>query len=283
MKKIIYLLMTLFIFSCTTEDDFIENQESILSKNEISTKNSNTVSLVKAWTSSGSYRGYTSYSRKFTVKVTDLSFDKNVSIYHQKVDGSWEEIPLAYSFDIDDQNEIWTGEYNHGGYGVSRVYADQFVVKYEVNGNTYWDNNSGNNYEMSSNAGYFFADVSANVSVDTDYDSLFYTSYYDQNSLNITVDVRNLAPNKEVGVVYTTDGWQTQGYFQLDFRRYWFNGPSFYIQSPNQFDVERWSGGIMIDKSANMVEYVVVYKVNGQEYWDNNYGKNHTVSKQVYN
>ncbi len=279
MKKFVYLLMGLVIFSCTTEDDLSENQESIVSKEEITTKSSNHVNLVKAWTASGSYRGYTSYSRKFTVKVTDLSFDKNVSIFHEKVDGSWEEIPLSYSFDIDDQNEIWTGEYNHGGYGVSRVYADEFVVKYQVNDTTYWDNNNGDNYAMSSNEGYFLADPNANVSVDSDYDSLFYTPYNDQNSLNITVDIRNLAPNKEVGVVYTTDGWQTQEYFQLNFRRNWYNGPSFYIQSPNRFGIERWSGNTRIDKSANTVEYAIVYKVNGQEYWDNNYGKNYTVSK----
>ncbi|GAA4273890.1 hypothetical protein U6A24_01880 [Aquimarina gracilis] len=279
MKKLVYLLISLVIFSCSTEDNFEETPESVLTKSAIPTKNSEPVSLVKAWTASGSYRGYTSYSRKFTVKVADLDFDKSVSIFHEKIDGSWEEIPLSYSFDIDDQNEVWTGAYNHGGYGVSRIYADQFVVKYEVSGNTYWDNNNGTNYSISNNEGYFLADANANVSVDTDYDSLFYVPYYDQNSLNVTVDVRNLAPNKEVGVVYTTDGWQTQGYFTLDFRRYWYNGPSFYIQSPNEFGIERWSGTTRIDKSANNVEYVVVYKVNGQEYWDNNYGKNFTVSK----
>ena len=279
MKKYIYLLLTLVIFSCTTDDDFVENPENSVSKEETLGKKPNPVSLVKAWTASGSYRGYTSYSRKFTVKVKDLTFEKSVSIFHEKVDGSWEEIPLSYSFDVDDQNEIWTGEYSHGGYGASQIYADEFVVKYEVNGTTYWDNNNGNNYVMSSNEGYFLADPNANVSVDTDYDSLYYTPYYDQNTLSITVDVRNLAPNKEVGVVYTTDGWQTQGYFQLDYRRYWYNGPSFYIQSPNRFGIERWSGTTSIDKSANNVEYVVVYKVNGQEYWDNNYGKNHTVTK----
>ncbi|MEW7288941.1 hypothetical protein [Aquimarina sp. 2304DJ70-9] len=279
MKKYIYLLMSLVVFSCTT-DDLAENPESLISKKEVSTKNSNPVSLVKSWTSYGSYRGYTTYTKKFTVKVADLAFDKQVSIYHEKVDGTWEEIPLSYSMGIDDQNELWTTEYNLGGYGVSPVYDDEFVVKYEVNGNTYWDNNNGANYKMSRSDGYLLADANANanVSVDTDYDGMSYVPYYDQNSMRVTVDVRNLAPNKEVGVVYTTDGWQTQNYFTLNFQRYWTSGPFFFIQSPNQFDIERWSGNVRFDKSLNTVEYVVVYKVNGQEYWDNNYGKNHKLS-----
>ncbi len=283
MKKFIYLLMTLFVFSCTTEDDFIENQELGKSAEIESEKSTNLVSLVKSWTAYGSYRGYTTYSRKFTVKVADLAFDKSVSIYHEKLDGSWEEIPLSYSFDIDDQNEIWTGESNNGGYNVSQVYDDEFVVKYEVNGNTYWDNNYGTNYTMSTQDGYFFADPNANVSVDTDFTSLSYVPYYDQNSMTVTVDVRNLAPNKEVGVLYTTDGWQTESYFTLDYRQYWSNGPLFFIQSPNQFGIERWTGNVRLSNSANTVEYVVIYKVNGQEYWDNNYGKNHTVSRRFYN
>ncbi len=281
MRKFVYLLLSLVIFSCATEDDFIENQNT-LEKEEVIVKNSAPVHLVKSWTSSGTYRGYTGYLGKFTVQVADLDFDKSVSIFHEKVDGSWEEIPLAYSFDIDDQNEIWTGQYNVGGFGLAPVYADEFVVKYEVNGQTYWDNNEGANYTMTTNDGFFFADPTSNVSVDTDFDSIFYASFYDQNQMNVVVDVRNLGPTKEVGVVYTTDGWQTQSYFPLSYRSFWNSGPFVFVSSPNQFDIERWSGSVRFDKSVSTVEYAVVYRVNGQEYWDNNYGKNHTVSQQFY-
>ncbi len=279
MKKCVYLLMSLVIFSCTTEDDLMVGPESLVSEAEITVKSSDQVRLIKSWTSSGGYRGYTTYTRKFTVKVADLAFDKQVSIYHEKIDGTWEEIPLSYNMEIDDQNELWSGESNIQGYGVSPVYANEFVVKYVVNGNTYWDNNSGANYRMDRRDGYFIADPNANLSVDTDFDNLYYLPTYDQNSLQVTVDVRNLAPSKEVGVLYTTDGWQTQNYFTLKYRNYWYSGPFFYIQSPNQFGIERWDGSVRFDKSISTVEYAVVYKVNGQEYWDNNYGKNHVVSR----
>lgn len=279
MRKLIYVLISLVIFSCAKEDDVIDNLESIAADQEINQKNSAPVSLVKAWSTSGSYRGYISYFRRFTVKVTDLAFDKKVSIFHEKVDGSWEEIPLSYSFDIDDQNEIWSGSYNQVGYGISPEYANQFVVKYEVNGNTYWDNNNGSNYAVSSNAGMLIADPGANISADEFSDSLFFSPSFDQNQLNFVVDVKNLAPNKEVGVVYTTDGWQTQEYLSLSYNRVWRLGPLVAVQSPNDLGVERWSGITRIDKSISKVEYAVVYYVNGQEYWDNNYGRNFIVEK----
>ena len=284
MKKYFYLFISLIIVSCSSEDEFIENQEGVITKNDVFDKNSNPVNLVKAWTSYSSYRGYQGYTRKFTVKVANLAYDKNVSIYHEKVDGDWDEIPLEYSQSIDEgQYEIWTTEYNLGGYGINSVYADEFVVKYEVNGVTYWDNNNDVNYSMSRNEGFFFANPSLNVSVDTDFVGLYYDSFNDENRLNITVDVRNLAPNKEVGIVYSSDGWQTQEYLSLTYRQAWTSGPLYYIPSPNNFSVERWQGYTGLGKSVDELEYAVVYRVNGNEYWDNNYGKNYTVTKNSNN
>ncbi|WP_109301542.1 carbohydrate-binding protein [Aquimarina sp. AU474] len=280
MKKYVFLLVSLILFSCTTQDDNISNIES---SNQIVSKTTSQVSLVKAWTAYGNYRGFTAYSKKFTVRVANLNVDKTVSIFQKKIDGSWGEIPLTYQFNIDDQNEIWAGEVNNEGFGISQIYDDEFVVKYEVNGNTYWDNNNAANYAMSIQDGYFFAQPDLNVSVDTDFSSISYVPFYDQNSINITVDVRNLAPQKEVGVIYTTDGWKTQDYFSLSYRSFWNNGPLFLVQSPNDFGVERWSGNVRVDKTANTIEYAVVYKVNGQEYWDNNYDKNYTITRRFYN
>ncbi|WP_282080672.1 carbohydrate-binding protein [Aquimarina algiphila] len=278
MKKYFYLLLSLIIFSCATEDDFIEHKERTVSG--ISAKDDITpVHLIKAWTAYGNYRGFTTYSKKFTVKVANLGFDKTVSVFHKKTDGNWEEIQLSYDFNIDDENEIWVGNLSTS----TQVYDDEFVIKYEVNGTTYWDNNRETNYAMSIQEGYFFADPNLNVSVDKDYVSVSYNSYYDQNSMFVTVDIRNLAPSKEVGVVYTTDGWQTQGYFSLGYRPFWNNGPLFLVESPNNFGIERWTGNVQIDKSIDTVEYAIIYRVNGLEYWDNNYGKNYTVTKKVYN
>ncbi|SEL22135.1 Carbohydrate/starch-binding module (family 21) [Aquimarina amphilecti] len=279
MKKYFYLLISLIILSCNTEDDFIEDKKEDIAIDDILLKNSNPVKLTKAWTTYSSYRGYESYVRKFTVKVANLAYDKTVSIYHQKIDGNWDQIPLAYNQSVDNgQNEIWFGEYSLSGYGVNQVYADAFVVRYDVNGTTYWDNNNGSDYKMSRTEGFFFADSNINVSVDTDFVGLSYSAYDDQNRFNITVDVRNLDPNKEVGVVYSSDGWKTQKYLPLIYRQFWSNGPFYTIQSPNNFGIERWQGYTLLSASDDQLEYAIVYRVNGKEYWDNNYGENYMVN-----
>jgi hypothetical protein len=44
--------------------------------------------------------------------------------------------------------------------------------------------------------------------------------------------------------------------------------------------MERWYSSISMDPSVSKIEYAVVYKVNGTQYWDNNFGKNYIVYKK---
>ncbi len=278
MRKYIYLFLSVIAFSCTIDNDVLNDQG--IEDNHVlelkSTKSSNTVNLVKAWNSYSYYRGFSTWTRKFTVRVSNLAYDKKVSIYHEKVDGSWEEIALSYNCNIDDQNEIWTGKYEYSGYTTDRVFDDEFVVKYDVNGTTYWDNNNDNNYVIGEKEiGSLFAQQDLNVNVD--FGSL-YPYYSGGNIFNVVADVRNIDPNKEVEVVYTTDGWQTKQYLQLEFTPRYYSGYAYVLISPNQFNIERWTGSVIVDSLLDEIEYVVVYKVNGEEYWDNNYGKNYIVN-----
>lgn len=266
----LFVLLSITIFSCSKEEEFsIEETNTI----ESTTKNNSPVQLVKAFNSYSFYRGFNTWTRKFTVKVANLALDKNVSVFHEKVDGNWEEIPLNYSFSIDNQQEIWTGEYQYFGYTGEQIYDNEFVVKYDVNGTTYWDNNNGNNYVIEEREiGYLFADSSLSISVDSAY---LFPYFGGGNQLNVIVDVKNVAPAKEVEVVYTTDGWQTKQYLALNFTKYWYSGYQYALVSPNPFNIERWTGSLVLDDTVDNVEYAVVYRVNGQEYWDNNYGNNY--------
>ncbi|MBQ4818753.1 carbohydrate-binding protein [Aquimarina sp. MMG016] len=276
MKKYLFLLLSLVIFSCTTEDDFITNQEEA-TIDQVSAKSTNAVSLIKTYNSYSFYRGFNTWRREFTVRVANIGFEKNVSIYHEKVDGSWEEIPLTYSLSVDDQAEIWTGKYEYTGYTADKIYDDEFVVKYEVNGTTYWDNNNNENYVVGEKeVGYLFTQPDLNISVDS---ASLYPHYTGGNSFNLIVDVRNIDPSKEVEVAYTTDGWQTIQYLPLNFTARYYSGYQYVLVSPNQFGIERWTGSTIVDSSIDTIEYAVVYRVNGQEYWDNNYNNNYTVHK----
>ncbi|GAA4273889.1 hypothetical protein U6A24_01885 [Aquimarina gracilis] len=280
MKKYIYLLISLVAFSCATDDSLI-NDQNLENKSEVIQKsiaNDQNVTLIKAWNSYSFYRGFNTWTRRFTVKVANLSYDKNVSVFHEKVDGSWEEIPLSFSISVDDQNEIWTGEYRYTAYTDGKIYDDEFAIKYEVNGTTYWDNNNGDNYRIEEKEiGALFAQPDLNISVDADFDSLYPVYGSDGLRFSVVADIRNISPYKEVEVVYTTDGWQTQQYLSLSYTPRWYSGYNYVLLSPNQFGIERWTGSVNVDESVNTIEYAVVYKVNGQEYWDNNYGRNYRI------
>ncbi len=281
MRKYIYVFICLISFSCTIDTEVTEEQ--VLEENESVTKqlmkNTNPVQLVKSFSSYSYYRGFDSYIRRFTVKVINLAYEKKISVYHQKLDNTWEEIPMEYGYSIG-TDEIWILDYNNTG---NRIYGDEFVIKYEVNGNVYWDDNDGENFYMPDRGGSYFANADLNVSADDNYDGLFPRYGTGQSQFNVVVDVRNLAPTKNLSIVYTYDGWQTKFYLPLDYNRYWYNGYQYAIESPNGNGIERWTGYVYdVPADITTIEYAVVYNVNGEEYWDNNYGKNYTVIKNSH-
>ena len=79
---------------------------------------------------------------KITAKVKNIAFAKNVAIHYAQPDGVWVERPLAWQknflnydlFALTDNSFITT----------------EFVIRYTVNGETFWDNNGGSNYHVDS-------------------------------------------------------------------------------------------------------------------------------------
>ena len=280
MRKLILSAVTsLALFSCN-QDDINEDQTAL---NDVAFSQpkslSKEVQLIKAWKSDPSYRGQQTYLSTFTVRVANLHPDKKVSIYHERVDGSWDEIPLQFKMQIDENSEIWSGGFSQQGFGISKIYADEFVVRYEAGTEVYWDNNDEENYMMNEEDGFYFADQDLNVSVHQSLTTFWYQPAFDANDLIIHVDVRNMPGDKEVEVVYTTDGWNTQQSFPLEYARLISTDPAYHIFTPNSYGVARWKGTIGLNTSLKNVEFAIVYKVNGQVVaWDNNYGKNYVKS-----
>jgi len=77
-------------------------------------------------------------------------------------------------------------------------------------------------------------------------------------SYNGLVTVANLAYHKEVGVIYTTDEWNSSNY-----------APGYYIGG------NHWGFDIPLEgNSPRSLEFAVEYKVQGTTYYDNNNGNN---------
>jgi hypothetical protein len=284
MKKLALLLLaTISIVSCSKQEEVIAETNTVQKPLNSRLSSNETVKLVSAWTSYSQKYGLASYTRKFKAEVRNLAYNKVVVISHEMSDGSWKDFPLSYISSSTDNTEIWGANYTINSYDQTNpllFFADEFVVRYDVNVHRYWDNNNNSNYKMDILEGSFVRN-DLNVVVDTDYNRI-YTSYYNtsNNAFSVNADVRNLNPTKIVNLVYTTDNWSTTKTAPLRFNPTITVGAQQYLSSPNRFGIERWSANIDLPATVNRIQYAVSYKVNGVTYWDNNFGKNYVAVKE---
>jgi hypothetical protein len=167
--------------------------------------------------------------------------------------------------------EIWTG--------VAGPF-DQFAVEYQAQGNLYWDNNGGYDYRFEPNpassvlegamesavigptviAGVpsVLAETGQLEGVDTN------------GNLHVGVLVKNIGFEKQVGIVYTTNNWQTHQYAS---GKYLQSLPP--ASTPHQVNSESWQIVAPVGVGATG-QYAALYTVEGTTYWDNNFGLNYS-------
>jgi len=238
----------------------------------------NEVQLIKAETYTTSHYGYYTEHIELTVRVKNLSYDKKVVMWGELKDGGWEASKEGvYVGPAEAGYELWKINSNRGimPYGGTPKYwknPRNFVIKYEVGGQTYWDNNNGSNYSMGKADGEML--VGRNVLLA--YGNAYYFDYGNKTVFYGHVLIQNLAYNKAVKIVYTTDNWNTTSIANCTFVSSHGYPYGTHLRYPNIHGVERWS--FTVEKPGNgisKVEYVVAYEVNGQTYWDNNFGRNY--------
>jgi hypothetical protein len=208
-------------------------------------------------TGTGSY----SYSCGFSLVVENVAYVKTVGIWGRKrASGTWKFYPAAYSRSVPGNMEIW-------GLSTSDT-VEQFVVRYDADGNTSWDNNYGNDY---------FLDVTAGESTDGVGTAVLGTNVVNEGANidgagNMVVDValKNLAYTKQVGIQYTTNGWLTWSTAIGSYQRGY--SPSL----PTQAQVETWEIKAAVGIGSHVM-YAAFYVVNGATYWDNNFALNYAV------
>ncbi|MCE9671947.1 CBM21 domain-containing protein [Myxococcus stipitatus] len=224
------------------------------------------VRLLEAVSTQSSYHGQTWQDVTYLVVVKNLAYDKQVAIHHKQPDGTWADLALGYFGPAGDGAELWkaTRQYQSWGTDPQPTRDLEFVAKYTVNGQTYWDNNGGANYTL----GRFDGPLLTRENV------LVAGSYWQASGdVDINIDVRNLAYAKSVTVVYSTDGWATTNQVAASFVPGYTVGYA-YVSSPNVQGVERWFARIPAVTSGAL-RYYVRYEVNGQTYWDSNFGYNY--------
>jgi Carbohydrate/starch-binding module (family 21) len=212
--------------------------------------------------SSPSGTGSFNYFSNFTVVVENLAFNKQVNIFgHDLGTGEWHPFPCGFAKSLPGNVETWTAHVD-----ASRI--DQFVVEYQVSGNTFWDNNFGNNYILDTQAAEETDGVGTAVlkpevlAVEFAVDAA--------GALSVDVLVKNIAFAKQVGIVYTTNNWQT---FQNAFGVFQKGFPP--ATTPAQINAELWRVEAFVG-AGQKGQFAVFYNVSAHTSWDNNFSLNYS-------
>jgi Putative phosphatase regulatory subunit. len=209
--------------------------------------------------------GYVGFSGD--IDVANLGPAKNVTVHYTTDNTNWYDTSASYVGPTDGTHEKWhfsifTNDSTTAHSELKNLSSIKFAIKYEVNSQTYWDNNGGVNYYNEVNSTVPLSSVILGLP-----NVLNASSALSNGEFSGNIYVKNLSSTKTVKVVYTTDNWATtqEGYAT-------YNGTF------NNFNtVERWSYNFNVP-GATDVKYAISYTVGGQTYWDNNYGQNYEVN-----
>jgi hypothetical protein len=214
--------------------------------------------------------GFTAAYAPVAVKVKNIAFSKSVTVHYTSDNNTWKDYPLAFSLHFQDY-DIFKGEVNEQ--------VSQFVIRYTVNSETFFDNNSGSNYQLTSTLVAVGKNVVLNLATakighQAGGGFVFTTSWLEGEIL-----VNNLSFAKEVGIRMSDDGglnWSdVNGFFAGSTTSEGkFIGPA----------AEVWkfkSPELNLNNASTEFRFAVFYRnlASGEVFWDNNFGQDYKVSK----
>lgn len=214
----------------------------------------------------------------FRIAVKNLAYRKLVEVFWAGQDGIWRILPATCIGPLKGGFEVWEARAEF------RCPADQdslprdicFALHYGVGGQEYWDNNQGQNYEISANAGIHLDRDFALLNIDPQPWLAPGQTYHP-----ITAAVHLPGPHKKVFVRWTTDRWHTVAETPCFFRRkHWTQVPGSGTLNPNRYGDEIWIGHLYTG-DAFRVEYAIGCRTgDALELWDNNFGRNYIARRE---
>ena len=215
--------------------------------------------------------GFSGSFTPLSAKVQNLAFAKDVSVHYTPDGTTWKDVALSYSPPHFGDYDLFAGTVNDQ--------VSQFVVRYAVAGQVFYDNNAGQNYRFFSNLATVGGNVvlysaTARRGTQAGGGFTFTTSWLEGEIL-----VNNLAFAKDVGVRLSADGglsWNdTHGSFAGD-----HTADGIFVGS----GAEVWkfkSPELNLDNSSPLFRFAVFYRnlSSGETFWDNNFAQDYKLSK----
>jgi hypothetical protein len=204
-----------------------------------------------------------------SAKVKNIAFAKDVAVLYGK-GGVWSEDAMTWSVNFGD-HDLFTHQVQEQ--------IDECVIRYSANGQTFWDNNGGQNYRFASvvmraGGNVILNQATAKKGTEAGGGFVFTTSW-----LEGAIYVNNLSFAKEVGVRLSVDGGVSWRDTEAS-----FSGFATESNSIGGTGVELWkfkTPEFNLDESSAQFRFAVFYRnlATGEEFWDDNFGQDYTVSK----
>lgn len=77
-----------------------------------------------------------------SIRIENIAYHKKVTVHVSINGGTWYDLPARYSHSLEGNYEVWSFYSNTS----TRNDTVQFAIRYEVNGQVYWDNNHTYDY-----------------------------------------------------------------------------------------------------------------------------------------
>lgn len=196
--------------------------------------------------------GTSNITLKGQIEVQNIAYQKQVEVY--SVNG----IKLATAYYVGTASsgyENWEFATT-----VTNATGATFYIKYTVNNQTYYDNNGGLNFSIST-------DTLSGVNSLVLAKSVLITEASKNSSSSIygTVTLKDYSSLKTVTVVYTTDNWVTSHSVSASF------------STPN-YAYEKWTFQLTGLSAGQNIKFYVDYTANGVHYYDNNLNRDYTIA-----
>ncbi|MFA5353426.1 MAG: hypothetical protein WC291_04290 [Thermodesulfovibrionales bacterium] len=209
-----------------------------------------------------------------SAKVKNIAYSKTVQLHYRSLtDGLWKDKTLPFMNHFE----------NYDIFGSpSAPFCQEFVIKYIVDGSVCWDNNNGLNYQIGTYAGTVGGNVmlkkaTARIGMEAGGGFTFTTSWIEGE-----IYVRHLTYHKKVGIRYSADGGVT-----------WQDSDGSYLKQEHGVaadisGMEIWSfktPTYNYNPASDSFRFAVYYEMRdpgpgyGQQFWDNNFSQDYTLSK----
>jgi maltose 6'-phosphate phosphatase len=212
----------------------------------------------------------------FFMLVENLGHDKLCDVLWAGEDGEWHTLSASYHSNLEHDKEYWRAQITVNFTADKSLPGNiRFALRYQTQGREYWDNKQGQNYFSQADSGIKV--VSAHPVLNIGFENRLKDG---QKYVPVTVSINQSVHAETVTLHWTTDNWKHINKTPCHFKRnYWNEKSRSNARNPNQYGSQIWQGLLKIN-DAFRLQYTISCECRDQVIWDNNHGKNYSISHE---